>query len=79
MAAGMENAQGCQLCQGIVLGTAQRDEQERELRKPWDSGTVFRPQKQTVVSDNNIIQQCEQEIVLAFLQIHAITAHGVHV
>lgn len=52
---------------------------KREVRKPWDSGTVFRPQKQTVVSDNNIIQQCEQEIVPAFLQIRAITTHGVHV
>lgn len=34
-------------------------EQERELRKPWDFETVFRPQKQTMVSNNNIIQQCE--------------------
>lgn len=61
------------LCSAQLRGA----EQERE-RKPWDSGPVFRPQKQPVVSDNNIIQQCEQEIVHAFLQIHVITAHGVH-
>lgn len=65
MAAGMADSQVQRLCQ------ERGKERAWDL---WDSGTGFRPQKQTVVSDNNIIQQHEQEVVSAFVEICAATA-----
>lgn len=55
-------------------------EQEIELRKPSDFGTVFRPQKQTVVSDNKYYSVGNCSCFSTDPCHHCMqTAHGVHI